>query len=106
MSENPKSSARMRTMLGLPGAASATNPRAKRQSARHTARPAAQASQPRFVERYGNACLFTETNPLGQRQLGAVVDRGGLAAHVGFPRVAATFAAPAGGFLATERAAD
>ena len=36
----------------------------------------------------------------------AVIDRGGLPAHVGFPRIAAALAAAAGFLLAPKRAAN
>ena len=39
-----------------------------------------------------------ESNSLRQRQVVAVVDRAGLPAHVGFPGIAARFAAAAGSF--------
>jgi hypothetical protein len=47
-----------------------------------------------------------EFDPLGQWHVAAVVDRIGLAAHVGLPGVGAAFAPAAGLLLATERAAD
>ena len=53
-----------------------------------------------------SGCLRTERDALGQGQLGAPVNRVGLATHVGLPGVGAGFA-PAAGFLFTaERAAD
>src|SRR5438874_2161914 len=47
-----------------------------------------------------------ELDPLRQRQFGRPVDGCSLAAHVGFPRIAAGFAAAAGVLLAAECAAD
>src|SRR2546423_3804761 len=47
-----------------------------------------------------------EADPLGERQLAAVVYRVGRAAHVGLPRIGARLAAAAGFLLAAERAAD
>jgi len=52
------------------------------------------------------ALSFTEADALGKRQLGGIVDRHGLAAHVVFPGIAAAFATAAGVFFAAERAAD
>src|ERR1051325_8098830 len=45
-------------------------------------------------------------NALRQRQFLRIVDRNGLASHVGFPGVAAALAPPAGFFLAAKCAAD
>ena len=45
-------------------------------------------------------------DPLRERQLRRPVDGGGLAAHVGFPGIAAGFASAAGFLFAAERAAD
>src|ERR1035437_1621935 len=47
-----------------------------------------------------------EFDALRQRQLAGPIERIGLPAHVGLPRVAARFAPAAGIFLAAERAAD
>ena len=47
-----------------------------------------------------------EVDALGQGEGVAAVDRAGLAAHVGLPRVRARLATAAGGLLAAERAAD
>ena len=47
-----------------------------------------------------------EADPLGERQVRPVIDRVGLAAHVGPPAVRAAFAAAARLLLAAERAAD
>src|SRR3546814_19378571 len=50
--------------------------------------------------------LQVELDALRQRQRVGVVDRVGLAAHVGAPRVRTRLAAAAGFLLAAERAAD
>src|SRR5688500_3282704 len=47
-----------------------------------------------------------ELDPLRERQVARVIDRVGLAAHVGLPRVGAGLAAAARVFLAAEGAAD
>src|SRR5215218_362262 len=47
-----------------------------------------------------------ELHPLRERQVGAPVDRAGLAAHVGFPGVGAGFAASSGLLLSSEGSAD
>src|SRR5919198_1873097 len=47
-----------------------------------------------------------EADALGEWQLGAVVDRAGLAAHVGLPGIRAGLAAATGRLFAAERAAD
>src|SRR5882757_8578812 len=47
-----------------------------------------------------------ELDPLCERQVGAPVDRVGLAPHVGFPGVGAGLAAAAGVLLAAEGATD
>jgi hypothetical protein len=46
------------------------------------------------------------TDALGERQIVAVIDRVGLAPHVGAPAVRAALAPAAGLLLAAERAAD
>src|SRR3954471_24701522 len=50
--------------------------------------------------------LFTEPDPLRERQLGRPVDGVRLPAHVQLPAVAARLAAAAGFLLTTERTAD
>src|SRR5690606_29095130 len=50
--------------------------------------------------------LLAKLDALGQWQGGAVVDRGGAAAHVLLPGVGAGFSAAAGVFFAAEGAAD
>src|SRR5688572_33007498 len=47
-----------------------------------------------------------ELNPLGERQVGAVIDGVGRAPHIGAPAVRTALAAAAGILLAAERAAD
>ena len=54
----------------------------------------------------GAGSTQVELDALGERQVGRPVDRVGLAAHVGLPRVGAGLAAAAGLLLAAERAAD
>src|SRR5688572_19276868 len=64
--------------------------------------------QPRAREGTGavGGPLNVERNALGERQISRVVDRVRHAAHVGFPRVRARFAAPAGDFFPAERPTD
>src|SRR6478609_9414837 len=74
-----------------------TNP-----SKRSGSRPAWTSSVSSFIGRSGDV----ELHALGERQLAAVVDRVGRAAHVRLPAVRARFASAAGFLLAAERAAD
>ncbi len=60
---------------------------------------------PRHMDR-GASVLAAEANPLGEGELRGPVDRVGLAAHVGLPRVGARLAAAARVLLAAERAAN
>src|SRR4051812_42542679 len=75
-----------------------------RPSKRSGSRPAWTSSVSSFI----GAALSgdVELHALRQRQLAAVVDRVGGAAHVRLPAVGARFAAAAGLLLAAERAAD
>src|SRR5438552_15341449 len=55
----------------------------------------------------GRASLIrSELDSLRERQLRGKVNRVGLAAHITFPRITASFAPTAGVFLAAERASD
>lgn len=49
---------------------------------------------------------YFELNTLSQRQVGAIVNGIGLAAHINFPGVGAGFAATAGFFFATKGATN
>src|SRR4029077_7040054 len=61
----------------------------------------------------GASCALTfgaagspKYDPLGQRQLFGIIDRDGLAAHIGLPGIAAAFTTAPGFLFPAERAAD